>query len=388
MNFNCHLNKILNCIILPVSERIKILIIFITLIFCLSSSTIKAQVLTDTASLDLIKRGVDYIYNFQFDKAENVCNTISQSYTGHPITNLLRGMITFWKNYPLIPSSPAHVSFEKDMRRGIELSEKKHNPEYEAEYLLTDLCARGLLLNYYANNNLNAEIIPLAKETYQDIRRAFDFTGVYSDFYFFTGLYNYYREAYPEAHRLYRTLAFLFPKGNKEKGCKDLQIAANNSIFLKAESSSVLSWINLSFENNYREAFNYSKSLQDLYPTNPECLGEYIKNLLLVKEYEKAESLIISSVNDINNPYYQAQLSIFNGILQEKKYHDNEKAQQYYNKGIRDISIFGEYGNEFAAYAYFGLSRTSVDKSDKHNKRIYRKKANELAVSKRVNFDD
>lgn len=372
------------------SKRFKISIIFITLIFSLSTSALKteAQVLNDTVSLGLIRKAVDFIYNFQFDKAESVCNTITLTYNGHPITNLLSGMITYWKNYPLIPASLAHVSFEYDMRRCIELSEKRHNPAYGAEYLLTDLCAKGMLLNYYANNDLTSDIIPLAKETYQSIRRAFDYTGIYSDFYFFTGLYNYYREAYPEAHKLYRTVAFLFPKGNKDRGCLELQIAANNSIFLKAESSSVLSWINLSFENNYQKAFNFSKSLQELYPTNPECLGEYIKNLLLVKEYDKAESLVISSGNDIHNPYYLAQLSIFNGILQEKKYHDNEKAQKYYNKGIMDISVYGAYGNEFAAYAYYGLSRITTDKSDKHNKRAYRKKANDMAVSKKVNFDD
>jgi len=371
-----------------VNKRFKILIRFIALLYCLGTSTINAQVLEDTASLNLIKRGVDYISNFEFEKADKVAGMISQAYTGHPIEYLFRGMITYWKNYPLIPTSTAHVSFENDLISCINLSEKEHNPAYDAEYLLIDLCARGILLEYYANNGLNMEVIPLAKETYQNIRRAFDFTKVYSDFYFFTGLYNYYREAYPEAHGLYKTLAFLFPKGNKEKGFKELQISANNSIFLKAESSSLLSWINISFENNYQEAFNYSKSLQELYPSNLSYLGEYIKNQLLVKKYDQAESLIISSGNDNSNHYYQAQLSIFNGILQEKKYHDNKKAEEYYNKGIRDISIFGEYGNEFCAYAYFGLSRIGADKSDKHNRRAYRKKANDLAAYKKVNFDD
>jgi len=79
----------------------------------------------------------------------------------------------------------------------IELSEKTVEPDNEAEYLLIDLCSRGLLLEYYANNDLNMDIIPLAKETYHGIRLAFNITAFYSDFYFFTGLYNYYREAYP-----------------------------------------------------------------------------------------------------------------------------------------------------------------------------------------------
>lgn len=369
-------------------ERFKIVIRFIFLAFCLNTNILNAQILKDTAALSQIKKDVDLIYNFQFDKADEIYNNLRQTSPGHPLIYLLRGMSTYWKNYPLIPSSPVHSSFENDMRISIELSKDARNSPDKAEYLLINLCARGLLLDYYANNDLNMEVIPLAKETYRNIRLAFNFTDVYSDFYFFTGLYNYYREAYPDEHRLYRALAYLFPKGNKEKGFKEIQLAANNSIFLKAESSSLLSWISMSFENNYPGAFDYSKSLQELYPSNPEYMGEYIKNLLLIKKYDEAETLIISTRSEFSNLYYQAQLKIFNGILQEKKYLDYGKAEEYYNKGINDISVFGAYGSEFSAYAYFGLSRIGFDKSDKHNRKAYRKKANDLATYKRVNFDD
>ena len=65
-------------------------------------------------------------------------------------------------------------------------------------------------------------------------------SSVYPDFYFFTGLYNYYREAYPEAHPIYKVLAFLFPRGDREKGSAELQNAGANSIMLKAEAYSFL----------------------------------------------------------------------------------------------------------------------------------------------------
>jgi hypothetical protein len=382
------LKVLITNIFLSVAERFKIFIKCIMLSSCLSITAIHAQILKDTASINLIKKGVDYIYNLQFDNAGEVCSKINQSYPGHPVVYLLKGMITYWENYPLLSSSPARVSFETDMRNCIELSEKKYNPTDEAEYLLSNLCARGMLLLFYADNDLSMEVIPLATGTYQYIRRAFDFPSVYSDFFYFTGLYNYYREAYPEAHPVYKSLAFLFPKGNRAKGLKELQKAAKNSIVLKAESSSFLSEIYISYENNYQQASYYSKSLHDIYPANMQYLAVCIKNLLLVKQYDEAESLIISSSKKINNSYYQAQLSIFNGILQEKKYHNIEQAQQYYNKGVRGISLFGEYGNEFAAYAYFGLSRISEINRDKHYKRIYRKQAMGLVNFKKVNFDE
>jgi len=47
-----------------------------------------------------------------------------------------------------------------------------------------------------------------------------------------------------------------------------------------------------------------------------------------VKNYDQAETIIMVAGKGYRNPYFQAQLLIFPGIIQEKKYHDNEKAQQ------------------------------------------------------------
>lgn len=370
------------------TKKFKIFLECLTLLFFTETCTLQGQILQDTVSLNLVKKGIDYIYNFQFIDAGEVFTKINQSYPGHPIGYLFRGMKTYWENYPLLPSSPACVSYEADMHRCIKLCDKMHNPSDEAEYLLADLCARGMLLMFYADNDLSLQVIPLATSTYPYIRRSFDYTASYNDFSFFTGLYNYYREAYPETYPVYKTLAFLFPKGDMKTGLKELQTASKYSIVLKAEASSFLSGICLSFENDYQQASFYSKSLHELYPANIQYLSVYIKNLLLIKQYDEAESLILSTNTYITNSYYLAQISIFNGILLEKKYHNYILAKEYYNKGIMEILPFGFFGNEYAAYAYFGLSRICQVDGDKKNKKLFRKKALELADFKKVNFDE
>jgi hypothetical protein len=368
-------------------KRYKISKILLVLVLCLSTSSLNSQFLKDSTSLNLIKEGIDNVYNFQFDKADKVSEELGKLYPGQPVVYLFKGMVTYWENYPLITTSSARASFEEDMRKCIELSDKNKNSSAEVEILLVNLCARGLLLLYYTDNYLSLDVFPLATSTYQYIRRSFDFTAYYSDFYFFTGVYNYYREAYPEAYPIYKPLAFLFPKGSKVKGLEELQIVSKNSIILKAEAFSFLSAIFLTFENNFQQATYFSKSLHTLYPDNPEYLGAYIKNLLLIKRYDEAEMEMLSSNTSKNNSFFRAQMSIFNGILQEKKYHDIKKAQQFYSMGIDDITIFGSYGNEYAAYAYFGLSRISEINGNKDYKKMYRKLALQLADFKKVNFD-
>ena len=151
----------------------------------------------------------------------------------------------------MLSTSSARDSFEADMRRCILLCENNNNTAYEAEYLLADLCARGMLLMFYADNDLAMKVIPLTTGTYKYLRRSFDFASVCSDLNYFTGVYNYYREAYPKAYPVYKSLAFLFPGGNMKIGLKQLHTAAINSVVLRAESYFLLTYIYLNFENNY-----------------------------------------------------------------------------------------------------------------------------------------
>ncbi|MBN1416982.1 MAG: hypothetical protein JW973_17935 [Bacteroidales bacterium] len=350
-------------------------------------ASVSAQMLKDTSTFNLVKRGVDYIYNFQFDEAYNVYEQLKFTYPDHPIPYLFRGLITYWRYFPLIPSSPALPSFEKDMFICIERCEKKRLTSEEPEYIMADIAARGLLLLYYADNDLSMEVVSIAPKTYQLVRRSFDLTHTYADFYFITGLYNYYREAYPEAHPVYKPLSVLFPRGDKAKGLKELKIAANYAIFLKSEAYSFLTGIFISFENNYQTAYHYSKALFEQYPRNNQFLSVYVKNLLLIKQYDKAENILEQNRNP-ETLYFQVQKSIFQGILSEKKYKDPKQAEIFYKTGIKNAASIGDFANEYVAYCYFGLSRIMKARGELKLSKSYHKKAMDMAAYKNVNFND
>lgn len=380
-------NLIPGIILSSMSYPYKLSIKSLAILVFLNAGVAKAQILRDSISLNLVKESIDNIYNLKFKEVREGCSKLRVTYPGHPVTYLLEGIRIYWENYPLSPSSSASVAFESNLKKCIELCEAKNKEAGEAEILLTNLSARGMLLLYYADNDLTMSVIPLAASTYPYIRRSFEFTSEYSDFFFFTGLYNYTREAYPEAYPVYKTVAFLFPKGDRLKGLAELQLAAKQSILFKAESSLFLSGVSLSIENNQELAYEYIKYLHELYPANLKYMAIYIKNLLLVKRYDEAESLLKYSLSKSDNSFFQAQLAIFNGILQEKKYHNDKLAEQYYMKGVKDISAFGPFADEYAAYGYFGLSRISGRNGNESYMKTYRKKAYELADFKKVDFD-
>jgi hypothetical protein len=269
----------------------------------------------------------------------------------------------------------------------MDLCAEKRNTAWEAEYLLSDLAARGLLLLYYSDNDLTMDVIPLASNTYQPLKRAFDFTGSYIDFFYFTGLYKYYREAYPEAHPVYKPFAVLFPRGDRAKGLYELKLAAGSSIFLKAESSCFLTHIFISYEHNYPAACQYSQTLYERYPGNNHYLACYAKSLLLIKQFDEAERILKQYRNPLNQ-YYRLQKNILEGILYEKKYRNYKYAESLYNAGIKDAVALGDYANEFQAYGYFGLSRIMKAKNEVRLSKSYYKKAMDLAEYKELNFDN
>ena len=369
------------------SGRIKILMTSIVVLLFLGTNTSNAQLFQDSTTMNLIKRDIDCIYNQQFDIAGEINLKIGKLYPGHPVTFLLKGLLTYWKYYPLLNLNPAHLSFEEDLRQCIRLSEKKINGDYKAEYLLTNLCARGMLLKFYDDNNLSLEVIPLVTGSYKYLRESFSYTKECSDLYYYTGVYNYYIEAYPTVYPVYKPLALLFPPGNMKKGLKEIHFAAQNAVVLRAESNFILIWIYLNFENKYSQALSFCKTLHEMYPDNTLYIALYIKNLLLMKYYDEAEKLIIHSQKEVENKYLQAQLIIFQGILQEKKYHNINIAQQYYNSGLSRITLFGLYGKEYEALAYFGLSRISYARNEKTEGKKYRQKAMKLGDFKKINFD-
>jgi tetratricopeptide (TPR) repeat protein len=370
-----------------VIKRLKIFLIYSGLLIFLTNCPLNGQILKDTTYVVLAEKNVDCIYNMQFNDAQKISSAINQAYPGHPIEYLIRGLMTYWEHYPLLNNSPARESFEKDMRQCIKLAETNNNQDHEAEYLLANVSARGMLLTFYSENDLIAEVIPLTISTYRYLRRSFDFTPECTDLYYFTGIYNYYREAYPRIYPVYKSLALLFPSGDEKTGLKELQIASSESVVLRAESTFILSWIYLNYENNYPKGLYYCKSLHEEYPDNPMYLATYIKNLLLMGYYDEAEKLI-DKAQDCDNKYLNSQLLIMKGIVQEKKYGDNNLAREFYNRGINDISYFGGYGNEFASFAYYGLSRISEANREKNTGKMYRREANKLADFKKINFDN
>ncbi len=331
------------------------------------------NLIDDSSTLDQVRIGLNQIYNCDFDSAENTLDYLHESYPSHPVTSFFEGLIYYWKFFPLIPGNPGALEFEEIMEETWQRSRLLKDKGNEIEGVFFELMSRAFIVMYYADNGHSSKAISHLGKIYRDIMSGFDLQEQFNEFLFITGLYNYYREAYPEAHPAYKPAAMFFRKGDKTKGLEMLRSAAEETDFMRAEAALFLSLIYINYESNIDSAVLYASKLYQNYPGNGYFLSKYTEMLLVDKQYEEALELILRLMTV--DGYHKMKGTIFMGLYEEKKMNNAEKSRIYYEEGLRLAEVYDERANHVMAYAYIGLSRYFHNKGDEKQARTYRKKA-------------
>lgn len=331
------------------------------------------DLINDTSTLDQIRIGINQVYNCEFDAAENTLVYLRESYPSHPVTSFFEGLIYYWKYYPLIPGKPGAVEFEEVMEETWQRSLLLKEDGNETEGVFFELMSRAFIVMYHADNGQPSKTIPHLGKIYRDIMVSFDLQERFIEFFFITGLYNYYREAYPEAHPIYKPAAIFFRKGDKTRGLQMLRFAAEKTDFVHVEATLFLSLIYINFENRIDSAVWYASQLHQHYPDNGYFLSKYTEMLLADQQYEAALDPILHLMS--MDDYNQMKGTVFMGIYEEKKLNNPGKSRIYYEEGLRLAESYEERANHIKAYAFMGLSRYYLDKGDDRQARAYRNKA-------------
>jgi hypothetical protein len=336
-----------------------------------------------------IRQGVEYTYNFDFAKAEEVYKMLARERPGHPAGPAYYSMMLYLKYFPLTEKSEKADVFVDSLLKSISFCEKiLKKDETNVDGIFFDLLARLMLMEYYADNDLSKKVISQISPAYKMMRMGFLLKDQFSDFYYSTGLYNYYREEYPEAYPRFKAIAIFFPKGDKKIGLEQLEYAGENSIFLGAESMSYLYYIYMYYERKYSAALDYAKILNKKFPNNPIYVSARIQLLLLLKKYDDAGPFLIKLAESAKrNLYFEMLYYIYSGIIEEKKYKNYELSEKLYSKAIYISSDYATLTSEQLSFAYFGLSRLYAIKGDAKQSKEFRKTANSLSSFRNINFD-
>jgi hypothetical protein len=314
--------------------------------------------------LEKIKSELNYTYSTDFEKARIILNDLRKDIPGHPVISFMDALIIYWENFPLTPMHPLSEKFisllEETSMQGQKMLQK--DPE-SLEGLFFDLFARALFSEFWADNGKPSKVFPYLSSLYRQTLKGMDVQDRFKEFYFTSGLYNYYMEAYPEKHPTYKPIKLLFRSGDKKKGLVQLKHCAENAVYVRNEARYFLLHIYLNYESNFLQASEYASGLYREFPRNPLYAGEYAQILIYNQKFAIAE-VVVNNLSKLPGDFAKLEFHLYKGIMDEKYRIDYESAFTEYNKALRLASKYGDAGSNYNALAWMGLGRYYRFKKD------------------------
>ncbi|AUD07471.1 hypothetical protein CWM47_24765 [Spirosoma pollinicola] len=337
----------------------------------------RAQVLTDPVAQQTILKTLDDIYNLEFANAEVQIRQLQTQFPQHPIGPILRATELELQYLPLHENKAATAQFIQSVEQGLSLAKKMLDKDADdPEAVFFALTAHSYLASLYNNKSESLKAVGESKKAYNYLREGMVLIGKNPDFYFTTGLYNYYIERYPMDHSIVKPFMLFFEDGDMALGLKQMDIAAKKGIFMRPAANYYLAHILLKHEMSPGRAVVYAKYLADKYPRNPLFGMINAEALLLAGRYAEARPYV-QRLKQMPNKLVPMAVNTFTGMLAEYADKDDKEAAEAYELALRQ-PFNDPYTKEYHAFAYAGLARIAARANDRNRARMNYKKA--LAV--------
>lgn len=334
-----------------------------TTVFIYTALYLPAQVFEPGYIQDLVKKGTDHIYNASPDSAEYYIKKAEAFIPDHPVIPLMRAMTMLWANIPTI-SEELFLKMEVQLDSAIYLAKAQDPGLDEPEMIFFAMAAYGLLAEYYADQDHTMKAVGEANRAYGLMKKGFEIVDERPEFLLTTGLYNYFREKYPERHPIYKPLLWFFRSGNKELGLEQLEKACTESFLTRVEAHVYLSYIYLRYEFDPKLAQQYLSELCELYPKNYYAKAKYLESLANPNDFKDVPIEMIYSLITHENAYYKLAGYVFLGYFEEKIIKNQEKAEYAYRLGLKYGSEIPDHGEFFKSFGYLGLGRVLLEKNE------------------------
>lgn len=358
----------------------KLLLIGLLGWLCWTTSFSQLSYLNRPDLLEKVEQGLYNTYNFAFEEARDIQKDLLSASPDHPAPFFLEALIIYWENFPLLPDNPASGQFVLLMDKCVVLAKElvKREETYD-EGIFFDLFGRAFKAMYWADNGKSGKVVHDLGPMYRLTKKGKEEQEQFVEFYFSTGLYNYYIEAYPEAHPAYKPLLAFMQKGNKQLGLQQLNHAISHSVYLKVEALLFMSLIQLKYEKDLPTAALYARRLYQDYPNNVYYQGHLLTILLHQYRFEEAQT-ILHSMEEQLHPWSSMVLSFAEAFMEEKQSNNLHLADQEYQNLLKLSNSFGPIADVYAAMAYMGLSRLCEKQGLEDEAQKYARKASKLTT--------
>lgn len=309
-----------------------------------------------------------------FAEADGLIRQLRTRYPQHPMGPILRATQLELQYLPLHENKAATAQFVQAANQALMLARNMLDQnEKDPEGVFFALTAHSYLASLYNNQNEALKAVGESRKAYSYLRDGFTLTSKSPDFFFTTGLYNYYVERYPMDHAIVRPFMVFFADGDMALGLKQLETAARKGVFMQAQANYYLAHILIKHETQPARAVSYTKYLADRYPNNPLFDMIHAESLLLAGRYADARP-VVQRLRQNPNKLVPLAVRTFEGMLAEFDEHNDAAASLAYRAALK--SVFDEtYTKEYHAMAYAGLARVAARANDRNLAQQYYRKA-------------
>ena len=270
---------------------------------CLVHRESSAQWLTDP-NFDLhTKKGIDLVYNLEFERAEQEFQHLVAAYPQHPAGYFFIAMVDWWRILMDIDNESLDDRFIAKLDVVIDKCDSilDINPDD-----VTALFFKGGSLGFRgrlrANRGSWVKAANDGRLALPIVQRAYKIAPGNFDILLGIGIYNYYAEAIPEQYPIVKPLMIFFPAGDKKKGIEQLILAAVNAKYAATEAGYFLLQLNYTHEKQFDKALQISQKLFAQFPNNVVFHRYVGRCFVSLGRWEKARLTFDNILSRCGNP--------------------------------------------------------------------------------------
>jgi len=248
------------------SARLRTLILA-TLLLPVSAP---AQWISDPAIEKKIQRGIDYIYNIQFDKADSLFADVVRWDPQNPAGYFFEAMTQWWRILTNFDDESQDQRFYDMLDKVITLCEERldKNPND-----VTALFFKGGAVGFRGRLRANrSKWVGAANDglvALPIVQKAYKLDPTNYDVLLGIGIYNYYADVIPDEYPIVKPFMLFFPSGDRKKGLQQLEEAAKHARYARVEANYFLLQNYFLYEKNFTKALAIAVELNRKFPQNP-----------------------------------------------------------------------------------------------------------------------
>lgn len=324
------------------------------------------------------------LYNFKFDQAEDGFRSLRTQYRWHPLPYFLMGLIEWWKIMPNTKDTSHDKKFLAYMDSTITIAENlyDHYPEYKTEASFFLSAAYGFKGRLYSDEERKSwtKAASAGKDALDYLEESKKKQELSPELLFGDALFNYFSVWVPENYPALKMVLWMFPKGDKALGLKQLKEVSYNAFYTRTEAMVWLMRILNSYENDQPRALEISKYLYETYPDNPFFHRYYARVLYSMGRYTQAEPVSRSILNRIDSAQlgYEATsgryAAFFLGQINEAR-NKHDEAKKYYLQCIKFAEEIGAADSGYSLFSLIALGEIADAQGNKAEAKKYFKEA-------------